>query len=235
MWTEMFIRCGRYRSCSGNLPPATNTTTRGAAILRTDAPLPTPAGALSCGKKPIFSKQFPAEKAPVKSSLSTLAIAVLLCATAAGHGADVYKYKKGNVTTYSQLPPASGVATQRIHATPAAALPGSDNAANPAPAAATAGVGASKAGKTAGAAKSELTPEQQKLKAQLAKDSDTKLAELARRRADECTKAHGNFDELTQHARLRTQDAQGNWKILNDSERKQKLDEVQARIVDFCS
>ena len=166
--------------------------------------------------------------------LTTLMV-VLLCAAGIAHPADVYKWKNGKVTTYSQLPPAAGVQSERIRATPTSALPG----ANAAPVAAApnnaSGTSATREPGKPDTAKSELTPEQQKLKEQLAKDSDTRLADLAHRRADQCTKAHGQFDELTQHARLRVQDSQGNWKILNDGERKQKLDEVQTRIVEFCS
>ena len=172
----------------------------------------------------------------MKTSLLTLAIVLLACAAGSGHGADAYKWKNGKVTTYSQLPPNAGVPNQRIHAT-SAAVRSTDSAGS---ADSTAGAsGQAKAGdaktKPDPTAKGELTPEQQKLKEQLTKDADTKLADLAHRRADQCTKAHGQFDELTQHARLRMQDAQGNWKILNDGERKQKLDEVQSRIVEFCS
>ena len=169
----------------------------------------------------------------MKTSLLTLAIVLLACAAGTGHGADAYKWKNGKVTTYSQLPPNAGVPNQRIRAT-SAAVRSTDSADSTAGASGQAKAGGAKT-KPDPAAKGELTPEQQKLKEQLAKDADTKLADLAHRRADQCTKAHGQFDELTQHARLRMQDAQGNWKILNDGERKQKLDEVQSRIVEFCS
>ena len=175
----------------------------------------------------------------MKSSLPTalpwLVIVALLCVAAASHSADVYKWKNGKVVTYSQLPPAAGVQAQRIRATASSsAVVTTTSPTSPAQNAAPAAPDSTDApNKTS--AKGELTPEQQKLKDQLAKDADTKLVALARRRADQCTRAHGQFDELTQHARLRVQDDKGNWKILDDSERKHKLDEVQERIVEFCS
>lgn len=155
-----------------------------------------------------------------------LAATLLLAVLQPGLAADAYKWKDANaVTTYSQLPPANGVRVERIRT--AAAGPRRVETTSP-----TASAGTAQAtGKSAPAAE---TPQQRALREQLDQQEQARLAGLTATRQSECQRARGQFDQLTQFARMRVQDEDGKVRVMPEEERRQVLEETKGRIVEFC-
>jgi hypothetical protein len=140
------------------------------------------------------------------------------------------------VVTYGERPPAGVDATPvTTHGAPpsarAAAVPAAEDAAVPAagdPAAA--GTGTPAPGTPA-----RLSDAQRQLDAELSGTSAQRLANVERVRAENCAKARELFEQLTQFARLRVTDASGASRALTEEERRARLDEVRADIVEYCT
>ena len=162
----------------------------------------------------------------------SLAVTLLLFAgIGSARAAEVYKWKDGNkVTTYSQLPPARGVQAQRLRTN------GSDAQTLPA----TTNPPGTSASSTTTGAKSDAPPggetqAQRKIREELNAQEKTRLAKVAQERQGQCTRARAQFDQLTQRARMRVQEANGTVRILPEEERQSLINEAKARIVELCT
>lgn len=158
------------------------------------------------------------------TALATVLTAGLACAGAAG-AADVYRWVDENgVVNYSQTAPDNARGTvERVRT---ASGRGTRSLA-PAPSPARAGAPATPA--------NDLTAEQQALKEQLEADEREQLARIARERADACRKNRDLLNELTTYARIRVTDADGTMRILPEEERRARIKDVQARVVEYCT
>ena len=164
--------------------------------------------------------------------------AISLCLTltlvggiASVQAAEVYKWKDGNkVTTYSQLPPARGVQAQRLRTN------GSDaqNDAAVAPGTAGSAAGATTAARNEPAAGNESLT-QKKIREELDAQEKLRLAGIAQERQGQCTRARAQFDQLTQRARMRVQEANGTVRVLPEEERQSLINDAKARIVELCT
>ena len=143
---------------------------------------------------------------------------------------DVYKWQDRNrVTTYSQLPPAHGVRAQRLH-TSSSTLSTSAGSAAAAPGTAT--VTPAKPGARATPAE---TPAQKALRAKLDAEANARMAQLATDRRAQCARARAQFDQLTQHGRMRVQETNGSLRVMPETERQKLINESKGRMVEFCA
>jgi len=184
----------------------------------------------------ILSRSSRPARAP-KHALAVLVVCLAALPAIATAGS-VYRWRAADgVITYGERPPV-GVEATRVttYGAPRSANTTSDAGAGNAVAAtgnpqtATAGSGTSTSTATA-----QRSAAQQKLDGELAATEQERLAEVARVRAENCTRARELFDQLTQFARLRVEDESGQTRILTEEERKQRVEDVRADMVEYCS
>ena len=169
---------------------------------------------------------------PMRRAISLTLTLALLGGITSVQAAEVYKWKDGNkVTTYSQLPPARGVQAQRLRTN------GSDAQTLPA---ATTGPTASTSGNGGASGQNEAAPAgdsaaQKKMRDELNAQEKVRLAKVAQERQGQCVRARAQFDQLTQRARMRVQEANGTVRVLPEEERQSLINEAKARVLELCT
>ncbi|HEY5644311.1 MAG TPA: DUF4124 domain-containing protein, partial [Pseudomonadales bacterium] len=146
-----------------------------------------------------------------------------LLAGASGQAAaeEIYRWVDENgVVNYSQLKP-RGVDAQAIATAGGGAEPAESRPAPAQPAAASSG--------------QPLSPEQEKMLEGLRAAEQSRQQELAKIRAENCQQSRDVLARLTVRDRIRVRGEDGQYRIMPEDERQERISEAQRNVAQFCA